>query len=289
MNKYINKIFHKDCLDLMNEMPKGQIDLIYIDPPFCCEADKFFGMPAWSKNIQSKNRVDEILPLTEEICGKGQVNYLRWIYPRLYLMRELLSDEGSIYVHVDWHVGHYVKILMDEIFGKSNLVNEIIWSYQGTGEPKSAYKRKHDTILFYSKNSDYIFNEEHASEEISDFSKTKYNKVDENGNLYKEIRHSDGKVYRQYIKENMRMRDVWTIPIINAQAKERLDYTTQKPEALLEQIIKVSSNENSIVADFFAGSGTTLAVAEKLGRKWLGCDTNEKAVKIAINRICAIR
>ena len=263
---------------------RGMIDLIYIDPPYDSKADYRTKITLPGCDIEQKPNVLEQFAYSDT-WKEGTVSYLKMMYPRLYLMRELLSEQGSIYVHVDWHVGHYVKILLDEIFGKENLINEIIWSYQGTGEPKSAYKRKHDTILYYSKNLSYIFNQEFASEQISDFSKTKYNKLDEKGNLYKEIRHSDGKVYRQYLKDNMRMRDVWNIPIINAQAKERLNYTTQKPEALLEQIIGVSSNENSIVADFFAGSGTTGAVAEKLGRRWIMSDFGKPANMIMRKRL----
>ena len=263
---------------------RGMIDLIYIDPPYDSKADYRTKITLPNGNIEQRPNVLEQFAYSDT-WKEGTVSYLKMMYPRLYLMRELLSDKGSIYVHVDWHVGHYVKILLDEIFGKEKLINEIIWSYQGTGEPKNAYKRKHDTLLYYSNNIDYIFNEVFASEQISEFSKTKYNKVDENGNLYKEIRHADGKIYRQYIKENMRMRDVWTMPIINAQAKERLDYTTQKPESLLERIISVSSNEGSIVADFFGGSGTTAAVAEKLNRRWITSDFGKPANMIMRKRL----
>ncbi len=263
---------------------RGMIDLIYIDPPYDSKADYRTKITLPNGNIEQRPNVLEQFAYSDT-WKEGTVSYLKMMYPRLYLMRELLSDKGSIYVHVDWHVGHYVKLLLDNIFGKEKLINEIIWSYQGTGEPKNAYKRKHDTLLYYSNNIDYIFNEVFASEQISEFSKTKYNKVDENGNLYKEIRHADGKIYRQYIKENMRMRDVWTMPIINAQAKERLDYTTQKPESLLERIISVSSNEGSIVADFFGGSGTTAAVAERLNRRWITSDFGKPANMIMRKRL----
>lgn len=263
---------------------RGKIDLIYIDPPYDSKADYRTKITLPNGDIEQRPNVLEQFAYSDT-WKEGTVSYLKMMYPRLYLMRELLSDKGSIYVHVDWHVGHYVKLLLDNIFGKEKLINEIIWSYQGTGEPKNAYKRKHDTLLYYSNNIDYIFNEVFASEQISEFSKTKYNKVDENGNLYKEIRHADGKIYRQYIKENMRMRDVWTMPIINAQAKERLDYTTQKPESLLERIISVSSNEGSIVADFFGGSGTTAAVAEKLNRRWITSDFGKPANMIMRKRL----
>lgn len=218
---------------------RGKIDLIYIDPPYDSKADYRTKITLPASEVQQKPNVLEQFAYSDT-WRDGTISYLKMIYPRLALMRELLSERGSIYVHLDWHIGHYVKILMDSIFGKENFVNEIIWNYQGTGEPKKAFKRKHDTILFYAKTDKYLFNENEANEPISDFSKSKYNKQDENG-FYKEIKHKDGKIYKQYIKEQMRLRDVWDIPIINAMATERLDYATQKPEALLERIIKASS------------------------------------------------
>jgi len=255
---------------------RGKVDLIYIDPPYDSKADYRTKISLPGTDIQQKPTVIEQFAYADT-WEEGTISYLKMICPRLMLMREMLSEKGSIYVHIDWHVGAYVKILLDEIFGRDNLINEIIWNYQGTGEPAKAYKRKHDNIFFYAKNIDaYIFNEDKASELISDFSKSKYNKCDENG-AYKEIRHANGKVYRQYIKETMRMRDVWNIPIINAQAIERLNYTTQKPETLLEQVISVSSNEGDLVCDFFGGSGTTAAVAERLGRRWITCDIGKPA------------
>jgi len=267
------------------ESMRGKIDLIYIDPPFDSKADYRTKVTLPGVDIEQKPTVIEQFAYADT-WKDGTVSYLKMMYPRLALMRELLSDKGSIYTHIDWHVGHYVKILLDDIFGKENFVNEIVWSYQGTGEPKKAYKRKHDNIYFYSKSLDaHIFNEENANEKISDFSKSKYNKFDENGVAYKDIKHKDGKVYRQFIKEEMRMRSVWEVPIINAQANERIDYGTQKPEKLLERIINVSSNKNSIVADFFAGSGTTGAVAEKLGRKWIMSDLGKPAALIMRKRL----
>ena len=255
---------------------RGKVDLIYIDPPFDSKADYRTKINLPGTDIQQKPTIIEQFAYADT-WEQGTISYLRMMYPRLVLMKELLSDRGSIYVHIDWHVGSYVKVLLDELFGKENLINEIIWNYQATGEPSKAYKRKHDNLYYYVKNAkSYIFNESNASENISDFSKSKYNKVDEKG-AYKEIRHSDGKVYRQYIKETMRMRDVWNIPIINAQAIERINYSTQKPESLLKQIIAVSSNEGDLVCDFFGGSGTTAAVAERLGRRWITCDIGKPA------------
>jgi len=285
--EWMNRLIYGDNLlamqallagDAQTGLPslRGKIDLIYIDPPFDSKADYRTKISLPGTDIQQKPTVIEQFAYADT-WEEGTISYLKMLCPRIILMKELLANSGSLYVHIDWHVGAYVKILLDEIFGRDNLINEIIWNYQGTGEPAKAYKRKHDNIFFYAKNIDaYIFNEDKASELISDFSKSKYNKRDENG-AYKEIRHANGKVYRQYIKETMRMRDVWNIPIINAQAIERLNYTTQKPETLLEQVISVSSNEGDLVCDFFGGSGTTAAVAERLGRRWITCDIGKPA------------
>lgn len=301
MKRYINKVYHRDCLELMQEMPKGQIDLIYIDPPFCCEADKKFGMIAWSKNTQPKNRVDEILPLIEEIQGVGMANYLRWMYPRLYLMRELLSEQGSIYVHLDWHVGHYVKLLLDDIFGKNLFRNEVVWCYDKWVSPSKDFQKNHDVILKYSKSINFISNTIREIDEKRQFTLDRgyttnllkngekqliVYKGQENKPNIQELIKSD-KFTRVLYKEpeGNPIKDYWVMNILHPKALERTGYLTQKPEALLDRIIKASSNENSIVADFFAGSGTTLAVAEKLGRKWIGCDMNEQAVEISRKRL----
>jgi len=198
----------------------------------------------------------------------------------------VLKPTGSFYVHCDSTASHYLKIVLDAVFCSSggDIINEIIWSYQGTGESKKAFKKKHDTILYYSKSSEYFFSNEHTSESISDFSKSKYTQQDEGGK-YKTIKHKDGKVYKQYLRETMRMRDVWEIPIINAAAKERLGYATQKPLALLERIIKASSNEGDVILDAFCGCGTTVDAAQSLNRKWIGIDITYNAVSLILKRL----
>ena len=252
---------------------RGKIDLIYIDPPYCCDTDKKFGMIPWKKNTQPKNRVDEILPLMSE-QDIGVTNYLRWMYPRLYLMRELLSDQGSIYVHVDWHVGHYLKLILDEIFGKDNFKNEIIWAYKSGGAGENCYAKKHDYLYFYSKNKSYMFEAQ------------KYKRyVDKSKGYDPRITYYYDEIAQKEYRLNI-LSDLWDdIGIISPNGFERTGYLTQKPEALLERIIKASSIENSIVADFFAGSGTTGAVAEKLGRKWIMSDNNLDAIKTIKTRL----
>lgn len=254
---------------------RGKIDLIYIDPPFCCDADKKFGLPSWSKNTQSTNRVDEIFP---EICKLGGIpiaNYLRCLYPRLYLMKELLSEQGSIYVHIDWHVGHYVKILLDDIFGKNNILNEIIWCYKSGGVGDKTFSKKHDTILFYKKGTNVIFN----IQKEKSYMGLDYSTGNKNVKLYND---NDG--LGPYTLVNVK--DWWnTIGMLATSSKERVGYATQKPSELLERIIKASSNEGSIVADFFGGSGTTASVAERLGRRWIMSDINPQSLTTVIKRL----
>lgn len=271
---------------------RGKIDLIYIDPPFCCDADKKFGLPSWSKNTQSTNRVDEIFP---EICKLGGIpiaNYLRCLYPRLYLMKELLSDNGIFYIHLDWHASHYVKILLDDIYGKSNFRNEIIWKYTGSLQPKKDFARKHDVIYRYSKTEERIYYPDFIP--YSSNSIARFDKEDEKGR-YK-ITYKNGIAYKTYMNEGKPIEDVWLekeienldileIPIVMKNASEYQNYETQKPEKLLERIIKCSSNKNSIVADFFAGSGTTGAVAEQLGRRWIMSDINPQSLTTVIKRL----
>lgn len=190
-------------------------------------------------------------------------------------MRELLSDQGSIYVHSDYHASHYVKVLLDEIFGDKNSVNEIVWCYSSGGVSKKCFAKKHDSIFFYKKTENYLFNLQYR--EYSEGTKQRgltasKKKLNQNYEL-----HSRGAV----------MNDWWSdiIPLSSPTCKERIDYPTQKPEALLERIIKASSNPGDVVADFFAGSGTTAAVAEKLGRRWIMCDSNPTVIEIIKKRM----
>jgi len=201
------------------------------------------------------------------------------MYPRLVLMRELLSERGSIYVHVDWHIGHYLKLVLDDIFGKESFFNEVIWHYVSGNSPKSNFAKKHDTIFAVSKNiQEKIFNIQYRPKKEG--WEKKYDQTDEDGNRFKWV--NGLKVYPNSAETPID--DVWDIPIVNPQAKERVNYSTQKPGALLERIIKASSNEGSIVADFFGGSGTTAAVAEKLGRKWITSDIGKPATMIMRKR-----
>ena len=268
----------------------GKINLIYIDPPFATGADFKF-------KIQVGEEAEEITKehsIIEEKAyrdtwGKGLDSYLQMMYERLVLMKELLAENGSIYVHLDWHVGHYVKVMMDEIFGYENFRNDIIWAYQGTGAPKKGFKHKHDIILFFSKSDQYFFSQKDTLEPMTEKTKAKFTMIDGEGRRYKHYKHPNGTYHKQYLDEmeGMRIRDVWEISTIQSWA-EKLPFDTQKPEALLKRIILASSNPGDIVADFFCGSGTTLAVAEKLGRRWIGCDLSRYAIHISRKRLLEI-
>lgn len=250
---------------------RGKVDLIYIDPPFDSKADYRTKITLPGADIQQKPTVIEQFAYADT-WEEGTVSYLRMMYPRLVLMRELLSDRGSIYVHIDWHVGHYVKILMDEIFGKDNFVNEVIWYYRRWNIESSSYATNHDTLLYYGKNrKNRTYNQLYIpkSEKSSAQGKSWISVIGEDG-----IRRS---VMTDVPTKGVPMPDVWDISMINPVAKERLSYATQKPEALLERIIKASSNEGDLVCDFFGGSGTTAAVAERLGRRWIIGDIGKPA------------
>lgn len=241
--------------------------LIYIDPPFATKQE--FRGSKGEKAYQDK------------IIG---AQFLEWLRKRLILLRELLSDNGSIYVHLDSKMGHYVKVLMDEIFGKENLVNEIVWCYKRWTAVSKGFQKLHDTILLYSKSSDYFFDqlyEKYADDEAH------FTEKDEKG--WYRWQYLGGKKYKLYKKEGVRMGDWWDIPYINSMAKERTNFPTQKPEALLERIIKASSNEGDIVLDAFAGSGTTGAVAEKLGRRWIMIDSSKFAIYTMIKRMLNLK
>ena len=285
-NGWMNKIFWGDNLQVMSHLLKeyrGKIDLIYIDPPFDSKAD-------YKKKIKLKNQSVESDSSSFEEKQYSDIwindEYLQFIYERLIIMRELLSDKGSIYLHCDWHKSHYLRMLMEEVFGNNHFRNEIIWCYQGTGKPVNQYKRKHDTLLFYTKTNDWNFNAEEIGIPFGEKQKKKYTGKDENG-YYKEYQHNDGKIYRKYLQTDdfLPCNDWWSDIYVIQDHSERVGYPTQKPEALLERIIKASSNPGDIVFDCFMGSGTTQAVAMKLGRRFIGADINLGAVQTTTKRL----
>jgi adenine-specific DNA-methyltransferase len=250
---------------------RGGVDLIYIDPPYDSKADYRTKVVLPDVELEQKPTVIEQFAYSDTWVD-GTASYLRMMTPRLILMRELLNSRGSIYVHLDWHVGHYVKILMDEIFGKQSFRNEIVYCYSGGGIPEKEMPRKHDVIYWYSKGSDWTFNTQYRP--------------------YSEGTQQRG---RTAVKgDNAKLRDEGTPlndwwadvkKITSPTDPEKLYYDTQKSEELLARIIKMASNEGDIVADFFGGTGTTAAVAEKLGRRWIATDLGKPACMIIRKRL----
>jgi len=283
---------------------QGGLKLIYIDPPFDVGAD--FSMDIEIGDGEEKESFTKKPSVIEEIAyrdtwGKGADSFIAMIYERLKLMHELLAEDGSIYVHCDWRVNSYMRLVLDEIFGEGSQKNEIIWHYEKWTAPSKSYQKNHDIIFFYTKSGKHIFNEQKI---ITDNLKGKYEMgyligggygsrglvvYDKYNPKVKEMIVS-GKYQVHYAETNGKpVSDVWNISFINPVASERLDYPTQKPEQLLERIIKASSNEGDLVADFFCGSGTTLAVAEKLGRKWIGADIGKFGIHTSRKRMIGVQ
>jgi len=260
----------------------GKINLIYIDPPFFTGADFSIRTKVAGESVEKEPSIIEERAYSD-IWSGGIASYLKYVYDRLVLMRELLAENGSIYVHLDWHVGHYVKVMMDQpdLFGYENFRNEIVWSYRTGGSSVRNWSQKHDIILFYSKTDKYTFNTQ--KEKAYTKSKSRKAGIIDYGGGEAEFFEDEYGVYNLVIA-----RDVWDIPYINSQADERLHFDTQKPEALLKRIILASSNPGDIVADFFCGSGTTGAVGEKLGRRWIMCDLSKFAIHTTRKRLLNI-
>ncbi len=311
-----NKIIRGECLSACAYLKEHgiQVDLVYIDPPFASGADYAKKVyirrnPLVAKAIaqaETELDIEDIKAFEEKMYGDvwDKERYLNWMYENLMAIKSVMSDTASIYVHLDWHIGHYVKILMDEIFGEDNFKNEIVWGYRIQGVGKEFWARKHDTIYYYSKCNDYVFNPEKENviyekpfidtlKEDPDFSALKEKDIEEIIQSLQEKRPLKDK-YKQMLFSkhfaNVYVRDVWdcdsTKPIISG-SKEYLDYKTQKPEGLLERIIKASSDEDMVVADFFGGSGVTAAVAHKLKRNFIHNDIGINSIQTVRDRLLA--
>ncbi|TAN45328.1 MAG: site-specific DNA-methyltransferase [Nitrospirae bacterium] len=282
---------------LRDEIEKqGGIKLIYIDPPFDVGADFSMDIEIGDETFTKKPNVLEELAY-RDTWGKGADSFIAMIYERLSLMRDLLAEDGSIYVHCDWRVNGYIRLVLDEVFGKEQFNNSIAWHYSGWNKKlASSFERRHDTILFFSKLKQPVFNSFFQSWESKDaYVKARKQKVrfDDDGREYVLSDAGSGERIKRYLDEVMEqgvvVDDVWDLDKINNSANEAIGYPTQKPIPLLERIIKASSNENDIVADFFCGSGTTLAVAEKLGRKWIGSDLGKFAIHTTRKRMIGVQ
>ncbi|MDK9725974.1 MAG: site-specific DNA-methyltransferase [Sterolibacteriaceae bacterium MAG5] len=285
-----NKIFWGDNLQVMSHLLReyrGKIDLIYIDPPFDSKADYKKKIKLQGKQTESEQTVFEEKQYTDIWTND---EYLQFIYERLVLARELLSEKGSIYVHCDWHKNHFIRMILDEVFGPTNFRNEIIWSYFGFKRSTSRkFPQKHDTILSYVRSDDYYWKVQyrpHGEDYIKRFKK------DANGRLYRDDVNPTGGgtriIYLDEIEGDI-IDSVWDdIPPVNPVAKERQDYPTQKPEALVERIINASTEKGALVFDCFMGAGTTQAAAMKLGRRFIGADINLGAIQTTTRRLIGI-
>ncbi len=339
-NNWHNKLIWGDNLlvlaSLMEEYA-GKVDLIYIDPPFATGADFSFTAPIGESGAEIFKEQSAIeVKAYRDTWGRGLESYLQMLADRLTLIRELLSDNGSLYLHLDDHVSHYVKAVADEVFGRDSFINEIVWQRTNAHNMKMRYyPRVHDVILFYSKTSSYTWNPpfgEFSPEQLKRY------KPDEEGRLYtgqdltvssksqtrrdtwrgatpppgrswaasledRERLWAEGLIlvktdgtprldgYKVYLDEKLgrKVSSLWTdISRVGNTSNERLDYSTQKPESLLERIISTSTSEGALVADFFCGSGTTAAVAEKLGRRWIACDLGRFAIHTTRKRLLDI-
>ena len=294
-----NTIIRGECLSACAYLKeKGiKVDLVYIDPPFASGADyakKVYlrrnpKVAEAIKQAETEIDSDEIRGFEEKMYGDvwDKERYLNWMYENLMAIKSVMSETASIYLHLDWHIGHYVKILLDEIFGEDNFRNEIIWHYADymQGNATNALPKKHDNIYFYSKSEEYYY--KRVTEKLS--SPIKRNKVvwNKETQALEVARDEDGKIIYSDFNEKF-LDSVWNIgqtAVTRKTSREFLGYATQKPEALLERIIKASSNEGMLIADFFGGSGVTATVAHKLGRRFIHCDIGINSIETARDRL----
>ena len=269
-----------------------QVDLVYIDPPFASGADYAKKVyirrnPKVAEAIAQAEQeldVDELKAFEEKMYGDvwDKEKYLNWMYENLMAIKSVMSETASIYVHLDWHIGHYVKILLDEVFGEDHFRNEIVWWYLWGGRGKTQWNPKHDTIYFYSRSDEWIFNYLDVLDDHNLMTEGSKNRLNYKGAMVTSKSESS-----EIPDDKVLPSDTWYVATINAMAKEKLDYATQKPEELLERIIKASSNENMVAADFFGGSGVTAAVANKLGRRFIHSDIGLNSIQTTRDRLKA--
>lgn len=307
MLKDMNQLYCGDNLKIMHGMEDESVDLIYLDPPFFSGQNyeviwndgsevRSFKDTEWyrvecPKCEREVIKADKYCPKCgtslqdAKITRKNDIwSYIDWMVPRLKECHRILKSTGSIYLHCDWHAVHYLKVEMDRIFGTDNFRNEIVWHYTGNSVPKNSFPRKHDNILFYSKGNEITLKFDEILQPYSELTLKRYNHTDEAGKKYKISALKDGKQEVVYAKEGKYPDDVWDIPIVRSK-KEKLGYPTQKPEALLDRIIKASSNKDEIVFDPFCGCGTSAAVAQKLERQYVGIDISSIACKLIASRV----
>ncbi|OGZ44106.1 MAG: hypothetical protein A2W41_00155 [Candidatus Ryanbacteria bacterium RIFCSPHIGHO2_01_45_13] len=290
---------------LLNQGYEGKINLVYIDPPFDSKADYSHKIKLGETEFTKEPSVIERLAYKDTWAG-GTDSYLDMLYPRLQLMKRLLAPDGSIYVHLDWHVGHYVKVMMDEIFGRDNFLNELIWEYQGAwSETDRYFPRRHNAIYLYSRNQDkYFFERTHEDNIHAGTNFNRWYEFIENNKIYARHAPFHDARFKTYVdnfkKEYGRepqgddiiidfkgsvVGSVWYIKVVDPKSPENVGFGTQKPIELLERVIESSCPKDGLVADFFGGSSTSLVAAEKLNRRWIGCELGKVGIQVARGRL----
>lgn len=282
---WMNKIFWGDNLQVMSHLLReyrGKVDLIYIDPPFDSKAD-------YKKKIKLKRSIkttveNDLTAFEEKQYGDIWISddYLQFMYERLVLLRELLADTGLIYLHCDWHRAHQIRCVMDEVFGINRFVNEVIWHYSGAGVPKGCWAKRHDNLFLYSKTDSYTFNADEVRTEYAATTLERFSHAINNVRGGVDFGPQELNPLGKYPE------DVLDVSIEAPSDNRRTGYPTQKPEALLEKLIKASSNPGDIIFDCFMGSGTTQAVAMKLGRRFIGADINLGSIQTTTKRLLTI-
>lgn len=263
-DQYSGEVYCADNLEIMRSLAtsdfKGKFQMIYMDPPF------YSGTKYFSRRSDGSKKL-----AYSDVWGSGLLEYLEMIAKRILIARKLLSDEGLMWIHLDYRAVYYVKIIMDEIFGMENMVNEIVWGYRSGGASGRRFARKHDTILLYSKTKEYKFNPQKEKS---------YNRGALPYNFKGVQEYEDEKGWYTLVN----MRDIWEIPMVGRTSGERTGYATQKPEELIRRMVLASTDVGDLCGDFFAGSGTLGAVCMGLGRNFVLCDKNEDACRIMVDR-----
>ncbi len=316
---WFNRLILGDCCQVLSSLTPefgSMVNLIYLDPPFFTQS-KFRTSSKLSKT-QRANRVnvldsanrssDSSTEAYSDCWADGLDSYLQWLFQTLTLLKDILSEEGSIYLHLDWHASHYAKAIMDEVFGEENFQNDIAWCYREAINSSKRWNRKHDNILFYSKDpSKFYFNPSDVLQPHSPVTLAKYKYEDDMGRYRLMGRGIVGSpiesardvaleweqkrpelVYRHYMRKGTYPLDYWNIDTINQASHERTGYPTQKPLSLLERIMLASSKPGDLILDCCCGSGTTVVAAEKLSRRWIAVDKGSAAIETTKQRLTSL-
>lgn len=310
-----NQLHFGDNLEVLRSgaIKPDSVDLIYLDPPFNSNATyaMLFREPqgemsqaqieafedTWQWGIESEEAFDDVLngsnqtlgrlihALRETLGDNSLMAYLAMMAVRLVELHKVLKKTGSLYLHCDPTASHYLKLILDAVFGPAQFKNEVIWCYRRYTAASNRYQRLHDVIFFYTKGDKHTFNGVRTEYGANSGKRDSHYKQDEDGRWFRWQKRKGQEPYKIYLSEGVRAGDWWDIPIINASSKERLGYPTQKPLALLERIIEASSNEGDVVLDPFCGCGTTIHAAQRLNRKWIGIDVTHLAISLIESRL----